>query len=62
MASTASPNKPEITPAAIRIQMMRLLNWPRRIRSVLIRLTSSQLVRAVSRQAFCRFLRRQSGR
>ena len=40
MASTTSPSTPEMTPAAMRIQMMRLLNWPRKICSGLMRLPS----------------------
>lgn len=33
-----APSMPEMTPATMRIQMMRLLNWPRKICSGLMRL------------------------
>ena len=62
MASTASPSTAEMTPAAMRIQMMRLLNWPTKHLQRADALAFFQLVRAVSREALCCFLRRQSGR
>ena len=49
-----------MTPAAMRIQMRRLLNWPRIIWSGLMRFAFLQFVRAAGRKTLRRFLRRES--
>lgn len=41
--STASPSMPEITSATMDIEIVRLLNWPKKICSGLMRLSSASL-------------------